>query len=135
MKACLSRESAAGGYRLIIKVAEHEQVLCTLNSYHIYQGSEIHIWEYREAIRYIFRAVSECLADRGERNILRVMREYVGKHAREDVIRAAIKGGLDVDDALSQISDYLGFSSQSHFSKLFKKHVGKIPREYQNSHL
>ena len=39
------------------------------------------------------------------------------------------------DKSLSQISDYLGFSSQSHFSKLFKKHVGKTPREYRNSHL
>ena len=36
------------------------------------------------------------------------------------------------DKSLSLISDYLGFSSQSHFTKVFKKHTENTPREYRN---
>ncbi|MDD6632712.1 MAG: helix-turn-helix domain-containing protein [Lachnobacterium sp.] len=34
--------------------------------------------------------------------------------------------------SLSAISTYLGFSSQSHFSRVFKKYVGENPRVYRN---
>ena len=36
------------------------------------------------------------------------------------------------DKSLSLIADYLGFSSQSHFTRVFKKYSGKTPREYRN---
>ena len=35
------------------------------------------------------------------------------------------------DKSLIAISDYLGFSSQSHFSRVFKKYIGKTPSEYK----
>lgn len=35
------------------------------------------------------------------------------------------------DKSLSAVSDYLGFSSQSHFSRIFKKHAGIAPGEYR----
>ena len=35
------------------------------------------------------------------------------------------------DKPLSQIADYLGFSSQSHFTKSFKKYSGKTPGAYR----
>ena len=38
------------------------------------------------------------------------------------------------DKPLSLIADYLGFSSQSHFTKVFKKHTENTPREYRNLH-
>lgn len=38
------------------------------------------------------------------------------------------------DKTLLAISSYLGFASQSHFSKVFKKFTGKTPNEYRNMH-
>ena len=38
------------------------------------------------------------------------------------------------DKSLSLIADYLGFSSQSHFTKTFKRFEGTTPREYRNLH-
>ena len=35
------------------------------------------------------------------------------------------------DKPLSLIADHLVFSSQSHFTKTFKKYVGKTPGEYR----
>ena len=35
------------------------------------------------------------------------------------------------DKSLSLIADYLGFSSQSHFTKTFKKYTSKTPGEYR----
>ena len=37
------------------------------------------------------------------------------------------------DKSLTLIADYLGFSSQSHFTKVFKKHSGKTPKAYRES--
>lgn len=39
------------------------------------------------------------------------------------------------DKSLSLIADYLGFSSQSHFTKTFKKYSGKTPGEYRKLHV
>ncbi len=38
------------------------------------------------------------------------------------------------DKSSLAISSYLGFSSQSHFSHVFKKHTGKTPNEYRELH-
>ena len=35
------------------------------------------------------------------------------------------------DKSLTLIADYLGFSSQSHFTRIFKKYSGKTPKEYR----
>ena len=39
------------------------------------------------------------------------------------------------DKSLAIIGQYLGFSSQSHFAKVFKKYTNKTPREYRELHL
>ena len=36
------------------------------------------------------------------------------------------------DKSLSAISTYLGFSSQSHFSRVFKKYTSENPSVYRN---
>lgn len=38
------------------------------------------------------------------------------------------------DYSLIEISSYLGFSSQSHLGKLFKKAVGMTPQQYRNTY-
>lgn len=39
------------------------------------------------------------------------------------------------DKPLTTIGQYLGFSSQSHFAKVFKKYTGKTSREYRELHI
>jgi len=36
------------------------------------------------------------------------------------------------NESIASLSDYLGFSSQSHFQNVFKKSVGMTPREFRN---
>ena len=38
------------------------------------------------------------------------------------------------DKPITSISAYLGFSSQSHFSRTFKKYTGSLPNEYRKRH-
>ena len=38
------------------------------------------------------------------------------------------------DKSLSAISAYLGFSSHSHFARVFKKYAGLTPGEYREKH-
>ena len=38
------------------------------------------------------------------------------------------------DKSLNLIADYLGFSSQSHFTRIFKKYSGKTPKEYRDNY-
>ena len=35
------------------------------------------------------------------------------------------------DKSLTSISSYLGFSSPSHFSRVFRKYTGHLPSEYR----
>ncbi len=38
------------------------------------------------------------------------------------------------DKSITSISSYLGFSSQSHFSHVFKKYANRLPNEYRKRH-
>ena len=38
------------------------------------------------------------------------------------------------DKTAAAISNYLGFSSQGHFAKVFKKYAGMTPNEYREKH-
>ena len=37
------------------------------------------------------------------------------------------------DKSLALVADYVGFSSQSHFTRIFKKYSGKTPKEYREN--
>ena len=39
------------------------------------------------------------------------------------------------DKSLSLIANYLGFSSQSHFTKTFKKYAQKTPKQYRENNV
>lgn len=63
-------------------------------------------------------------------------KEETGMTLTDFILREKIEEGKRLlrhtDKSLSQIGEYLGFSSQSHFSKAFKKYTDKTPREYRN---
>ena len=39
------------------------------------------------------------------------------------------------DKTATMIGSYLGFSSQSHFSRVFRKYTGQTPAEYRKKYL
>lgn len=62
-------------------------------------------------------------------------KEETGQTLTEFVMRIKIEEAKRLirytDKSLSAISDYLGFSSQSHFSRIFKKYTDIAPGEYR----
>ncbi|MBP1579957.1 MAG: helix-turn-helix transcriptional regulator [Oscillospiraceae bacterium] len=50
-----------------------------------------------------------------------------GKYDRNTCLRYS-------DKSAAAISSYLGFSSQSHFSRVFRKYFGKTPAEYRDKY-
>ena len=58
----------------------------------------------------------------------------VGSYIQKEKIQAA-KNLLNYSDrSISEISDYLGFNSQSYFGKRFKEITGMTPNAYRNQH-
>lgn len=58
------------------------------------------------------------------------LNEYVMQEKTEEAKRLLRYS----DKSVLAISSYLGFCSQSHFSRIFKKHTGKTPNEYRELH-
>lgn len=62
-------------------------------------------------------------------------KEETGRTLTEFVMQIKIEEAKRLirytDKSLSAVSDYLGFSSQSHFSRIFKKYAGLAPGEYR----
>lgn len=56
--------------------------------------------------------------------------EYLTKQR----IEAAMILLEDQSQSISEISEKLGFSNSSYFSKIFKKHTGSLPKEYRKKH-
>ena len=56
--------------------------------------------------------------------------DYIQKEKTEEAKRIL----RYTDKSLSAISSYLGFSSQSHFTRAFKKFAGITPGEYRQKH-
>ncbi|BCN29486.1 hypothetical protein bsdtb5_07810 [Anaeromicropila herbilytica] len=58
----------------------------------------------------------------------------VSEYIRQMKIEAASNMLKYSDYTCSEISQYLAFSSQSHFIKVYKEHTGLTPREYRNKY-
>jgi len=54
-------------------------------------------------------------------------------HVYANVLRMemAIRNLAETNDSLSSISDNLGFSAQSHFTRFFQQHLGVVPSQYR----
>lgn len=65
-------------------------------------------------------------------------KEHEGITLQQYVIREKVRAAANLikysDFSLSEIADYLGFSSQSHMGTYFKKEYGMTPNEYRNKY-
>ena len=65
-------------------------------------------------------------------------KEETGMNLSEFILQEKIKEGKELlhytDKSLSAISAYLGFSSQSHFNRIFSRLVGLSPLKYREKH-
>ena len=66
-------------------------------------------------------------------------KKETGMTLTEFVLKEKIEEGKRLlrytDKSLSAIATYLGFSSQSHFSNVFRKYAGCLPSEYRLKHI
>lgn len=62
------------------------------------------------------------------------MGKTVSKYIRDQKLQIACNMLRHLDESSLCISNYLGFSSQSHFIQVFKKEMGVTPEEYRKEH-
>lgn len=125
-------------YRMILEFTEQVETIR-----HGSQGSALVI----QVANYIRHHISEAITAEAIAKHLYLSRPYLSAKFREEA-------GLPLTDfilkekteeakrllcysekSLLNISNYLGFSSQSHFSRVFKKYSGHSPSEYRDKYL
>ena len=99
-----------------------------------------------DVANYIYHHISEPIKTEDIANSLYLSRPYLSKKFKEEtneniaeyIIEEKINEAKRLlrysNKTLTQISSYLGFSSPSHFSRVFKKHTNLSPSEYKNKH-
>ena len=99
-----------------------------------------------DVANYIYHHISEPIKTEDIANSLYLSRPYLSKKFKEEtneniaeyIIKEKINEAKRLlrysNKTLTQISSYLGFSSPSHFSRVFKKHTNLSPSEYKNKH-
>ena len=99
-----------------------------------------------DVANYIYHHISEPIKTEDIANSLYLSRPYLSKKFKEEtneniaeyIIKEKINEAKRLlrysNKSLTQISSYLGFSSPSHFSRVFKKHTNLSPSEYKNKH-
>ncbi len=97
-----------------------------------------------EALDYIYfniknrLSIEEVASAMGlsESYLSRLFKKEVGisfsDYVREEKIKRAMNLLRHSDFSLIEVSEYLGFSSQSHFTQIFKKTVGMTPKAYRD---
>jgi len=100
-------------------------------------------WEVYEAIRYITRHTNEAIQVpdvashvHRSRSFLAVrFREELGTDISSFIMRCKLEEAKSLltfsDRSLSEISNYLCFSSQAYFQNVFKKRFGMTPKQYR----
>ena len=99
-----------------------------------------------EVANYIRRHISEPITSEKIAESLFVSRPYLsrkfkaetGESLTDYILKEKTEEAKRLlrfsDKSLTAIGSYLGFSSPSHFSRVFKTYVGTTPREYQEKH-
>lgn len=121
---------------MLIDFASHVETLSSSGSY------SKHVIA---AIRYINRNINQKLSLEQIANVVGISRTHLcaifkqetGKtllsYFTERKITEAKRILSTTDTPLEAISEYLGYSSQSHFQKVFRKYVGTTPNLYRKS--
>ncbi len=111
-----------------------------------YRMPGINDYRIRDAIIYIDEHISEkiCIRDAAEKVGLseayfsRFFHEATGKTVTEYIQFAKIRQAKELlaytDETLAEIANYLAFSSQNYFQKIFKKVEGCTPGDYRKMH-
>lgn len=98
----------------------------------------------KKVIRHVMKNISAKLTTADIADALNVNRTYLCERFRLETGKTVgeLISGLKIDEAkrliqttelsFAQISDYLAFSSQSHFQTVFKKHTDLTPKQYRN---
>jgi AraC-like DNA-binding protein len=91
---------------------------------------------------YVLRHLSETITVEDIAEKLYISRPYLSKKFKQDtgisltqfILKEKIEEAKTLikqsDKSISMIASYLGFSSQSHFSRVFKQYTGYTPGEY-----
>jgi len=121
-------------YRMVMEYAERMERL------HYGTPSKL----VAEVTNYIFKHLSEPITVegiaralcRGRSRLSTDFKKESGENLSDYILKRKVEEGKRVlrytERPLVDIALYLGFSSQSHFSRVFKKYSGLTPNEYRN---
>lgn len=99
----------------------------------------------QKAIHFILRNINQPISTLDVAEHVGLSRTYFSKYFKDNlsftvwafILRCRLEESKNLlvnsDKSLSQISNYLCFSSQSHFQKAFKKQFGVTPYKYRNN--
>lgn len=99
-----------------------------------------------DVANYVQHHISETITVEAVARALYLSRPYLSKKFREEtgetltayILREKTEEAKRLlrysDKSLTAIGTYLGFSSPSHFSRVFKQYAGVTPREYRETH-
>ena len=107
--------------------SDPSQLIAAVSNYIQHHLSELITTEQIAASLYISRT---HLSARFHKETGITLSDYILKEKTEEAKRLL----RYTDKSLAAISAYLGFSSQSHFSRTFRKYAGITPGEYRTKH-
>lgn len=99
-----------------------------------------------EVVNYVRRHLSEPVTAEHIADHLYMSRPYLSKKFKEEtgetltdfILKEKLQEGCHLlahtQKSLAAIASYLGFSSQSHFARTFKKYLSLTPMEYRRKH-